>query len=103
MISDSFTQVLAAWFTHSRLHLSFQANDTIELYIDGDYVGDCSDYELVIERGDEALVLLKSNSPVNGKFTARQEIPLEHQLIAFVMVLAGLVGLALSIARVQGK
>jgi len=83
------------WEAHSRLHLSFQANDTIELYIDGDYICDCSHYELVIERGDEALILLRSNSPVNGKFTARQEIPLEHQLLAFVMVLAGLVGLVL--------
>jgi hypothetical protein len=89
------------WWAHSRLHLSLQANDTIELYIDGDYVCDCSYYELVIERGDEALVLLRSDSPVEGRFKARQEIPLEHQLLAFVMVLAGLVGLTLSIARVR--
>ena len=89
------------WWAHSRLHLSLQANDTIELYIDGDYICDCSHYELVIERRDEALILLRSDSPVNGKFTARQEIPLEHQLLAFVMILAGLVGLALSITRVR--
>ena len=83
------------WEAHSRLHLSLQANDTIVLYIDGDYVCVCSHYELVIERGDEALILLRSDSPVNGRFTARQEIPLEHQLLAFVMILAGLVGLVL--------
>jgi len=97
--ANDFT-VQIPWEAYSRLHLSLQANDTIELYIDGDYVCDCSCYELVIESGDHALLLLKSNSPVNGMFTARQEIPLEHQLLAFVMILAGLVGLALSIARV---
>jgi hypothetical protein len=98
--ANDFT-VQIPWEAHSRLHLSLQANDTIELYIDGDYVCDCYRYELVIESGDHALLLLKSNSPVNGMFTARQEIPLEHQLLAFVMILAGLVGLALSIARVR--
>jgi hypothetical protein len=47
--------------------------------------------------------LLRSGSPVEGRFTARQEIPLERQLLAFVMILAGLVGLVLSNTRVQGK
>ncbi len=72
-----------------------QANDTIELYIGGDYICNYSYYELVIESGDHALLLLTSNSPIDGMFTARQEIPLEHQLLAFVMLLAGLVGLVL--------
>ena len=90
------------WSAHSRLHLSLQANDTIELYRDGDYVCDCVQYELVLERGDDIMLMMKSNSPVRGFFTARQEIPIEHQLLAFVMILAGLVGLALSIARMRG-
>ena len=89
------------WEAYSRLHLSLQANDTLELYVDGDYVCVCSHYELVIERGDEALILLRSGSPINGRFTARQEIPLEKQLLAFVMILAGLVGLAS--ARVRAR
>lgn len=91
------------WWAHSRLHLDLQANDTVELYVDGDYVCDCSHHELVIESGDEALVLLRSDSPVEGRFTARQEIPLERQLLAFGMILAGLVGLAPSIARVRRR
>jgi len=89
------------WSAYSRLHLSLQANDTIELYRDGDYVCDCVQYELVLERGDDIMLTMKSNSPVRGFFTARQEIPLENQLLAFVIILAGLVGLALSIARVR--
>jgi hypothetical protein len=89
------------WWAHSRLHLSLQANDTVELYVDSDFVCVCSHYGLVIESGDEALVLLRSSSPVEGRFTARQEIPLERQLLAFAMIIAGLVGSAQSIARVR--
>jgi hypothetical protein len=85
------------WWAYSRLHLGFQANDTVELYVDGDFVCVCSHYELVVEGGDEALVLLRSGSPVEGWFTARQEIPLERQLMAFALLLAGLVGVAVSI------
>ena len=55
----------------------------------------------MLERGDDIMLMMKSNSPVRGFFTARQEIPLENQLLGFVMILAGLVGLALSIARVR--
>ena len=68
------------WAAYSRLHLSLQANDTLELYVDGDYVCVCSHYELVIERGDESLILLRSDSPINGRFTARQEIPIGKQI-----------------------
>ena len=89
------------WSAHSRLHLSLQANDTIELYRDGDYVCDCVQYELVLERGDDVMLTMKSNSPIRGRFTARQEIPLENQLLAFVILLAGLTGLAQSIARAR--
>ncbi len=89
------------WSAYSRLHLSLQANDTVKLYRDGDYVCDCVQYELVLERGDDIMFMMKSNSPVRGRFTARQEIPLEQQLYAFAMLLAGLVGLTLSIARVR--
>jgi hypothetical protein len=84
------------WSAYSRLHLALQANDTIELYMDGSYVCDCSHYEFVIERGGEALIQLRSDSPVNGMFTAWQEIPLEKQLSAIVILLAGLIGVAIS-------
>ena len=87
------------WSAFSRLHLILQANDTVELYRDGNYVCDCSHYKFMIESGDEAFIFLKSNSPVDGMFTARQEIPLEKQLLAFTMLLAGIIGLVLSIAR----
>jgi len=87
------------WLAFSRLHLTLQANETVGLYSDGNYVCDCSHYEFAIESGSEASILLKSNSSVNGVFTARQEIPLEKQLLALTMFIAGLFGLTLSIAR----
>lgn len=91
------------WSAHSRLHLALQANDTLELYMDGSYVCDCSRYEFVIEGGGEALILLRSDSPVDGMFTAWQEIPLEKQLLAFAILLAGLVGVAISIITYRKK
>ena len=84
------------WSAYSRLHLSLQANDTVELYRDGDYVCDCVQYELVLERGEYVLLMMKSDSPVKGRFTARQEIPLERQLYALIILSAGLIGVALS-------
>jgi len=81
------------WSAHSRLHLSLQANDTIELYRDGDHVCDCVQYELVLERGDDVMLTMKSNSPVKGRFTARQEVPLDMQLLGAGTLLAGLAGL----------
>jgi hypothetical protein len=91
------------WSAYSRLHLSLQANDTIELYRDGDYVCDCVQYELVLERGDDVMLTMKSNSPVSGRFTARQEIPLEKQLLAFILLSAGLIGVAISIRTHRKK
>ena len=90
------------WSAYSRLHLSLQANDTIELYRDGDYVCDCVQYELVLERGEDVMLMMKSNSPVRGFFTARQEIPLENQLLAFILLSAGLIGVAISF-RIRRK
>ena len=85
------------WEAYSRLHLSLQANDTVELFRDGEYVCDCVEYELVLERGEYVLLMMKSDSPVRGRFTAWQEIPLEEQLYALIILSAGLVGVAFSI------
>lgn len=92
-----------SWEAYSRLHLSLQANDTVELYRDGDYVCECVQYELVLERGEYVLLMMKSNSPVKGRFTARQEIPLEKQLYALIILSAGLIGVVLSIRMWKKK
>jgi len=85
------------WSAYSRLHLSLQANDTVELYRDGEYVCNCVEYELMLERGEHVLLMMKSDSPVKGRFTARQEIPLERQLYALIILSAGLIGVVFSI------
>lgn len=101
-VTNDFTFQIP-WSAHSRLHLSFQANDTLKFYIDGSYVCDCSRYEFVIEGGDEVLILLRSNSPVDGVFTAWQEVPLEKQLSTIVILSAGLIGVAISIRIYRKK
>jgi hypothetical protein len=87
------------WFAHSRLHLTFQANDTVRLYVDDEYVCDCSQHAFVIEPGEETLITLKSSSPVSGMFTAWQEIPREREMLASSMLLIGFVGTVITLAK----
>ena len=94
--ADNYTFQIP-WFAYSRLHLALQANDTVKLYVDGDYVCDCNHYDFVIEEGEQALILLKSDSPVSGMFTAWQEIPSERLILAFTLVTLGLMGLGVTI------
>ncbi len=94
--ADNYTFQIP-WFAYSRLHLSLQTNDTVELYVDGDYVCDCNHYDFVIEEGEQALILLKSDAPVSGMFTAWQEIPIERLILAFILVTTGLMGIGFTI------
>lgn len=48
------------------------------------------------EAGDEAYILLKSDAPVVGMFTAWQDTPFERQLVAYTLLLIGLIGIVLS-------
>jgi len=86
-----------SWLAFTKLHLTLQANNTVQLYVNREYVCDCTRYDLVIEPGTENFILLKSNHPVSGMFTARQEIPLVRQLLAFILFLSGLIGVITSI------
>jgi hypothetical protein len=85
------------WTAYTRLHLSLQANDSITLYINSEHICECAHYDLIIEPGKYALVMLRSESPVSGMFTARQEIPSERQFLAFVLFISGLVGVVTSL------
>jgi len=84
------------WEAYSRLHLTLQTNDTVKLYSNGDYICDCTSYDFIIESGDYILILLKSSSPVSGRFTAWQETPLEKQLLGLSLLLVGLAGIGIS-------
>jgi len=80
------------WLAYSRLHLALQTNDTIKLYVDSEYMCDCTSYDFVVEPGEQVLVLLKSDAPVSAMFTAWQEIPFERQVLALTLVIVGCSG-----------
>lgn len=90
------------WSAYTKLHLTLQANTTVKIYVNGDYLCDCTHYYFVIEQGEQALVLLKSDSPVSGMFGAWQEIPVERQLLALTLLSMGLIGIGISI-RIHRK
>lgn len=93
---NNFTSSIP-WSAYTRLHLVLQANDTVQLFIDGNYTCACTHYEMIVEAGDSSYLRLKSDAPVGGMVTARQEIPFERQLIAYTVLVTGLIGLILSI------
>ena len=87
------------WTAYTRLRLSLQANDTITLYVNNVYICEYTHYDMTIEPGDYALIMLRSEAPVTGMFTARQEIPLEKQLLAFILLIIGLIGTIRSLRK----
>jgi hypothetical protein len=91
------------WSAHTRLHLSLQANDTVELYVNGTYLCDCTHHDFVIEEGRRALILLRSDLPVSGMFKAWQEIPLERQLLALTLLSTGFIGIGTSVISYRRK
>ena len=91
------------WHADGRLHLAFQASATVKLYLDGEYVRDCTSYEFIIDPGDTVLVQMTSDSAVSGMFTAWQEIPFEKQLLALSLLSAGIVGIAMSVISIRKR
>ncbi len=87
------------WTAYTRLHLSLQANDTILLYINNEHVCECTHYDLTIEPGEYIFVTLRSESPVTGVFTARQEIPVEKQFLAIIFIMIGFIGVVMSLRK----
>ena len=64
----------------------------MKLYVDSEYMCDCTSYDFVVEQGEQVLILLKSDAPVSGMFTAWQEIPFERQVLALTLVIVGCSG-----------
>lgn len=85
------------WSAHTRLHLALQTDDTVKLYVDSECVCDCTSYDFVVEPGEQVLILLKSDAPVSGMFTAWQEIPFDKQILALTLVVIGLFGIGIII------
>jgi hypothetical protein len=85
------------WLAYTRLHLTLQTNDTVKLYIDSEYICDCINHDFIVEPDEQVLILLKSDAPVSGMFTARQETPFERQILALTLVIIGLLGIGILI------
>lgn len=85
------------WEAYSRLHLTLQTNETVELYSNGEYLCNCTSYEFNLEPGEHTLIMLKSNSSVSGRFTGWQETPLEKQALGFATLLVGVAGISILI------
>ena len=88
------------WKANSRLHLSFQTDNTVKLYLDGNFLCDCTSYQFIVEPGDTALIKLEANSNVSGRFKAWQEIPAEKQKLALIIIIVGLIGATTSMIAI---
>lgn len=86
------------WFSDSKLHLTIKANNTIQINIDGENVYNGTYYKISIEPNENALITLKSSSPVTGRFEAWQEPPWMMQLSVISIFFAGLITTGLSFA-----
>ncbi len=86
------------WFSDSKLHLTIKANNTIQINIDGENVYNGTYYKLSIDPDEYILIMLKSSSPVAGRFEAWQEPPWVMQLSAIGLLFAGLITISLSVA-----
>jgi hypothetical protein len=87
------------WHAYTRLHVALQANDTVEFCIDGEHACNCTRYEFSVEAGERALVLLRSDSPVSGAFTAWQETPIQNWVLALFLILTGVAGAMMSLTK----
>ena len=91
------------WHAITRLHLTFQANDTVKLYANNQYICDCTSYQFTLEPDDTVLIKMEAASPVSGMFTAWQETPLEKQLLALTLLSIGIAGVAISVISLKKR
>ena len=91
------------WQAYTRLHLAFETDNTVELFSNGEYLCNCTSYNFIIEPENTLLIMLKSNSPVIGRFKAWQEIPPERQTLGITILLVGLIGSSLLAFLIKKK
>ncbi len=86
------------YYANSRLHITIEANSSVNIFIDGNNVHNGSYYELTVEPKESILIKLNSSSSssVSGRFIAWQEPPLWMQMGTFLLLLTGLMSTVLS-------
>lgn len=93
---NNYTTVFP-WYANTRLNLKIEANNTINIYIDEINVYNGTKYEITIESKNSVLIKLKSDYPVEGKITARQEIPWIMKFGSFGFLCIGIISTGLSV------
>ena len=89
------------WKANSRLDLNFQTDKPVNLYLNGIFLCFCKSYNFTIEPGDSALIKLEANSEVSGMFTAWQEVPVDKQVLAIIVIIVGLIGIFVSFILIK--
>ena len=79
------------WYSKTRIHLTIEANDSMQIFVDGISVFNGSFYKISIEPQNQTLIKLQSVTPVSGKFLAWQEPSWSLQVISCCIFLLGLV------------
>ena len=93
--NNNYTQQFP-FFVNSRLHIIMNANDTVQISIDNENILNGTYYETEIEPDTELLMTLKSNSPVNGRFTLRQETPVFLGIFSIGLFLIGVISISVN-------
>jgi hypothetical protein len=84
------------FFTNSRLHVIMNANDTVQISINSEIVFTGTYYEVDLDPNTEVLMILQSNSPVDGRFTLRQETPVFMAVFSVGCFLLGILSISMN-------
>jgi len=79
------------WYSKTRIHLTIEANDSMQIFVDGISVFNGSFYKISIEPQNQTLIKLQSVTSVSGKFLAWQEPSWLMQIISSCIFLLGFV------------
>lgn len=81
----------------TNLSITMEANDTVQILINNESVFNGTFYQLEIEGNRVILITLKSNSPVSGRFTLRQESPMYMEIFSIGAMLLGVISLLMNL------
>ncbi len=93
---NNYTQQFP-FFTNTKLHIIMNANDTVQISIHNENVLNGTYYETEIAPNTDVLMILKSTSPVIGRFTLRQETPVFLGIFSIGLFIIGVISLSVNL------
>jgi len=84
------------FYTNTRLSIIMNANETVQISINSEIVFIGTYYEVEINPNTEVLMVLKSSSPVVGRFTLRQETPIFMAIFSIGCFLLGILSIGMN-------